>query len=126
MALEVPMDYHLLFLAMNFIVFIITIFLLFVDTTFEKAVGAFILNMFNMVLCIVCGFLFTAVDIYGYDSTGAIVHNVHSSMHMLSWIYVTLFWVNLMMLFYATYLFYKKPWTDVYGKDEIQYQSPPY
>ena len=125
--LEVPMDYHLLFLAMSFIVFIITIFLLFVETNFEKTVGAFILCAFNMVLCIICGYLFAAVDIYGYDSTGTIVHNIHSSMHVLSWLYLVLFYVNVMLMFYGTYIFYKKPWLDVAGDEtQVQYKSPPF
>jgi len=125
--LEVPMDYHILFLAMSFIVFIITIMLLFVDATLEKAVAAFILIMFNLVLCIICGYLFAGIDIYGYDSTGTIVHNIHSSMHIFSWIYLVLFWVNFMLSIYAVYLFYRKPWTDVFGDEtQVQYKGPPY
>jgi len=111
--LEVPMDYHILFLAMSFVIFIITIFLFFVDVTLEKAVGGFILCMFNMVLCIVCGFLFTAIDIYGYDTSGNIVHNIHSGMHLLSYIYVIFFYVNMMLMVYGVYIFYKKPWEEV-------------
>jgi len=127
MALEIPMDYHLLFLAMGFIVFIITIFLLFVDTTFEKAVASFILCSFNIVLSFLCAFIFGAVDIYGYDSTGAIVHNIHGGMSSLSFIYVVMIYINIMLMVYAVYLFIRKPWEEIFGDEtQVQYKGPPY
>jgi hypothetical protein len=93
--------------------FLISVLLLFIEATFEKAAGAMILLMFNMVLCILVGYVFTAVDIYGYDTTGAVVHNVYYGMHSLSWLYVTLFYINLMLMVYCGYLFIQKPWEQV-------------
>lgn len=119
--MNVPMDYHLLFLAMSFVIFIITIFLIFVDTNMEKAVGAMILCMFNLVLCIIVGAIFSAVDIYGYDSTGAVVHNIESSMYPLNYLYLVMGWINILLMVYCSYLFIRKPWTEVYG-DESQIQ----
>ena len=121
--MNVPMDYHILFLAMSFIVFIITIFLLFIDTNFEKAVGAMILCLFNLVLNMLVGYIFNAVDIYGYDSTGAVVHNIEASMNPLAYLYVIMAWINIMLMVYCGYLFIRKPWTEVYG-DENQVQYP--
>lgn len=125
--MEVPIDYHILFLAMSFILFVISIFLIFVDTSLEKAVGATILIMFNMVLCIIVGYVFAAVDLYSYDSSGALVHNVYSGMHYLSYIYLVLFYVNILLMVYCAYLFIRKPWSEVYGDEsKIRYKGPPY
>ena len=118
------MDYHILFLAMSFVIFIITIFLIFVETNLEKAVGAMILCMFNFILCIIVGYVFSAVDIYGYDSTGAVVHNIEASMYPFTYLYLVMGWINIMLMVYCGYLFIRKPWTEVYGDEsEIQYQS---
>ena len=123
----IPMDYHLLFLAMGFIVFIITIFLLFMDTNLEKAVAAFILSCFNIVLSLLCAFIFSAVDLYGYDNTGAVVHNVEGSMYPMTIVYIVMIYINIMLMVYAGYLFIRKPWVDVFGDEtKIQHKGPPY
>ena len=120
----VPMEYHLLFLAMSFILFLVTIFLLFLDTTYEKAVAAQILIMFNMVMNIIIALLFSGVDIYGYDTTGAIVHNLIGDMHPFAYLYLVFFYINLMLMFYCVYLFIKKPWEDfVEHEDETVYYN---
>ena len=125
--MEVPIDYHILFLAMTFIMFIITIFLLFMETTLEKAVAANILIMFNFVLCMIEAYVFSAVDLYAFDTEGALVHNVYSGMHYFSWLFVVLGYINIMLLVYCVYLYIKKPWTEIMGDEpEIQYQGPPF
>ena len=122
--MNVPIDYHLLFLSMSFIIFIITIFLIFVETNLEKAVGAMILCMFNLVLCMIVGYVFSAVDIYGYDSAGAVVHNIEGSMYPLTYLYLIMGWINIMLMVYCGYLFIRKPWSEVYGDEsEIQHQG---
>lgn len=119
--LEVPIDYHILFLAMSFIVFILTIMLLFVEASFEKAVGAFILCSFNIVLSLLCAFIFSAVDLYGYDTTGAVVHNVSGGMNILSFIYIIMIYINILLMVYCGYLFIKKPWDEFEDESKIQY-----
>lgn len=126
--MEVPLDYHILFIAMSFIVFIITIFLLFIDTTFEKTVGAFILCGFNILLNLIVAFIFSGVDIYGFDSNGNVVHNISSSMHPLAVVYMSMIFINTMLMLYCSYIFIKKPWTERMGDEFTQgkYQGPPY
>lgn len=122
------MDYHLLFLAVSFVVFLLTIFLIFIDATFEKTVGAMILCAFNLVLNFLCALLFSAVDIFGFNASGEVVHNVQYSMHTMSVIFVGLMFLNIMLMVYCVYLFIRKPWTEVFGDEatEIFYQGPPY
>jgi len=124
--MEIPIDYHILFLAMSFILFIIAGFLMFVDATFEKAILAFIFCMFNIILNFLNAFIFSAVDMPGYDTTGAIVHNVYGGMHPLSFIFVIMMYINVLFMVYCVYLFIKKPWTEIFGDDEIQYRDMHY
>ena len=106
------MDYHILFLVMTFILFIISIFLLFIETSFEKAVAAFILILFNFILCGIVSLGFGAIDVYGYDASGELVANVYGDMYYFIIIFWILSWINVMLLFYCVYLFYRKPWEE--------------
>ena len=114
------MDYHILFLTMTFILFLISIFLLFIETTFEKAVAAFILIMFNFILCIIVSMGFGALDVYGYDASGNIVANVYGDMYYFIIIFWILSWINVMLLFYCAYLFYRKPWEQFIKGDRYE------
>jgi membrane-bound metal-dependent hydrolase YbcI (DUF457 family) len=100
------------------ILFIITILLLFVDTTFEKAIANMIFIIFNMVLIMIVGYVFSAVDIYGYDSSGEIVHNVLGDMYPFTYLYLVFFYINLMLMVYCVYLFIKKPWDEFVENEE--------
>lgn len=126
--LEIPMNYHILFITISFIIFIITILLLFLQPSFEQTIGAFILSAFNILLSLLIAFMFSGVDLVGFDSTGAVVHNVHGGMHPLALVFMGLIWINIMFMFYGTYLFIKKPWQEIMGDEftQGQYQGPPY
>ena len=117
------MDYHIIFLVMTFVLFIISVFLLFVDASFEKAVAAFILIMFNFTLCLLVSMGFGAIDVYGYDSDGALVANVYSDMYYMIIVFWILAWINVMLLFYCVYLFYRKPWEEFVKGDRYERQE---
>ena len=122
--MDVPIDYHILFICINIILFILTIMLLFVDNTFEKAIAANIFIWFNLVLTMICAFLFGAVDAPGYDSSGNIVHNTLDTMYPFIYFYLVIFYINMMLLFYTVYLFIKKPWEDIENeKDAFSYSE---
>jgi hypothetical protein len=126
--MDVPMEYHLLFLVTSFMVFILIILLLFIDTTFEKTVGAFILCAFNLIINLIVAFVFSAVDIYGYTASGELVHNVYGGMYPLSVVAMGLMWLCVMLMVYCVYLFINKPWIEVMGDEFTQgkYSGPPY
>jgi len=125
--MEIPIDYHILFLAVSFLLFILAGFLMFIDTTLEKAILAFIFCMFNVILNFLNAFIFSAVDLYGFDTTGAVVHNVYGGMHPLSFIFVVMMYINILFMVYCVYLFIRKPWTDVFGDEtKVQYKGPSY
>ena len=95
------MDYHLLFVTMAFILFVIQIFLLFVDTDKWKAIGAMILTGFNMNLCWVVSLGFTVINIPGFTSSGVLVDNPTPDMWMFFAMFLGLASVNTMLMFYA-------------------------
>lgn len=108
--MEMPIDYHLIFMIMVFILFLISVFLLFIDTTLEKTVAANILIVINIILCMVVALSFGAIDMYGYDSDGTVVHNVYSDLYPFVYLFWVLMYVNIMLLFYCVYHYFKKPW----------------
>ena len=110
--MEIPIDYHIIFMIMVFILFLVSILLLFIDTTLEKTVAANILIVFNIILCMIVSLSFGAIDLYGYDTDGVVVHNVYSDMFPFIYIYWALGYINIMLLFYCVYHYYKKPWED--------------
>jgi len=108
----VLVDYHIIFIMMAFILLVITAFLLFIEPTVETTAAAYIFIMINMVLCIFCSLSFYGLDLVGYDSAGEVVHNTYYEMQTFSFLFVGFFYVNIMLMVYGAYLFYKKPWEE--------------
>lgn len=108
----VLIDYHIVLMMMSFILLIITAFLLFIDPTVETTTAAYIFIMINMVLCIFCALSFYGLDLVGYDSAGEVVHNTYYEMQTFSFLFVGFFYINIMLLVYGAYLYYKKPWEE--------------
>jgi len=118
--MEFAIDYHILFMVMSFMMLVISILLLFLETTFEKAVAANIFIIFNFVLCLLVSFGFGAIDFYSFDSNGELVHNVSASMYPFIYIYWVMAYVNLTLLFYCAYIYLKKPW-EQYETERSRY-----
>jgi len=111
--MEFLMDYHIIFLMMAFILTLVSVLLLLTeDISIERAVGANVLILFNMVLNLIVSLGFGGIDVYGYDSNGALVHNVYSDMYPFVYVYWIFFYVNLMLLVYCVYIYYKHPWVE--------------
>ena len=111
--MEIPIDYHIMFLVMSFVLIILTIFLLFVEVTFQKAIAANIFIMFSIILNFIVAYGFSAIDLYSWDSTGNVVHNVYSNMHPFILIYYAFVWINIALLFYCGYIYITKPWEEI-------------
>jgi len=114
----VLIDYHLVFILMSFILLIITAFLLFIEPTVETTTAAYIFIMINMVLCIFCSLSFYGLDLVGYDTAGEVVHNQYYEMQTFSFLFVGFFYINIMLLVYGAYLYYKKPWEEFYAENK--------
>ena len=110
--MEFAMDYHILFLVISFVLLIMSVLLLLIDTSIEKAVAANIFIVLNFMLCSLVSLGFGAIDFYSYDSSGTLVHNVSGSMWPLIYFFWILAYVNFMLLVYCVYIYYKKPWEE--------------
>ena len=122
--MEIPMDYHLLFLVITFLLLILTIIFLFIDPTVEKTTASVILIILNVIFCVVSAYSFFAIDYYGFDSAGAVVHNSYTAMYPLHVIWWGLTYVNIMLFVYCGYLFWKKPWEHYFGEtDDVVWSS---
>jgi len=111
-------DYHILFMLMAFIIFVVAILLLFVDVTLEKAIAANVLLFFNMILNLIISQGFGAIDVYSWDANGVLVHNTVNSMYPFIYVYWMFFWISLMLLFYCVYIYMKKPWEEYVKGDK--------
>ena len=95
-------DYHLVFIAMTFAMFILEIMILFFsEHTLEKLVGNIILSGFNANICWICCLSFYGLNIPGFDSEGNLVNNLTVDMTMLSGIFLGLFLVNVGIIIYT-------------------------
>ena len=94
-------DYHLLFITMAFVLFVIEIFLLFVDTDKWKAIGAMLMAGLNLNLCWIGALSFMAINIPGFTSSGVLVDNPTPNMWMFFGLFVGLWAVNVGLMFYA-------------------------
>ena len=113
-------DYHLLFMIFSFIVFLVSVFLLFIEPTIEKSIAGMMLTMFNIILCMIIIYSFTVVDNPGFDSTGTVVHNYNVQMADGGFdaVFWAILWVSLMMFIYACYLLIQKPWEAQHQDEE--------
>jgi hypothetical protein len=105
-------DYHLIFILITFFLFIISVLLLFIESSLQRTTAAVVFIFFGIILCILCSIAFHSIDLYGYTSTGTIVHNNIPDQMDLSMIFYALFFINIMLLVYAGYLFISKPWEE--------------
>ena len=121
--MEIPMEYHILFMIMSFVLFIVTILLLFIDTTLQKAVAANIFIVFNIALNSIVSLGFSAINLYSFDSSGSLVNNVYSNMHPFIYIYWIFIWVNIMLIFYCVYIYFKKPWEEYIEQNDRYYNG---
>jgi len=119
--MEIPIDYHLIFIMMSFIFFILIMFLIFIDNDFNKTVAAFILSMFNSVLCIISALSFFSINIFTTDAAGTLVSNPYHDLGIFSIVFVILFYINILLVIYCIYLFYKRPWEVLRDKDEEKF-----
>jgi len=116
--MEFAIDYHMIFMVLSFMLLMLSVLLLFIDSSFEKTVASNIFIVFNFILCLLVSMGFGAIDFYGYDSSGNLVHNINSGMHPFIYIFWIIGYINIMLLFYCVYIYYKKPWDDYINTPE--------
>lgn len=121
--MEVPMDYHLMFMMMSFILLILIGFLLFLEQEFNRTILAFILSFINAILCSITAMAFFGINIMTVDGAGTLINNVYHDLYMLGILFVVLAYVNVLFIFYCIYLFLKKPWEAIKDAEAEKYYS---
>ena len=111
-----PIQYHLVFILIQFILMVLIAFMFFVKPTVEKTAGGFFFIGINFIFSIVAGQGFGSIDAHGFDSSGTLVHNLIVDMDFLAYIYLLFGFINVMLVVYGAYLFMKKPWDEKYGQ----------
>ena len=117
-------EYHLIFMIIIFLFFMISILLLFIDVTLERAIAANIFTVVNFILCSIVSLGFGAINVYGYDADGLIVNNIYGDMYYFIYVFWAMGYINIMILFYCVYVYYKKPWEEYEsGKYDVTSQE---
>lgn len=113
MTIGFPIEYHIFFMAISIIFFVLILLMLFIDTDFYKTTGGIILSIVTVPIAYLTGQGFFGLDLYAYDQTGTIVSNVISEYSELGFIFIAFAYLCVIFFFYGVYLLYKKPWEGV-------------
>lgn len=120
----IPIEYHLIFILVQFALTILIVFMFFIEPTVEKVTGGFVFIGMNFIFCVLAGQSFFSIDAHGFDSSGTLVHNLIIDMNFLAYIYLLFGFFNVMFIIYGSYLYMKKPWEERYGQKEYSiYQN---
>lgn len=105
------MDYHLVFIVMAFLLLILTITFIFVDTTPQKIIAAMIMAGINTSLCVINYLSFFGIGIIGYTSAGDVNVVGYDEMYPLFLFFFVLYWINIIFIFYCWYKYTYTVWT---------------
>jgi hypothetical protein len=105
------MDYHLVFIVLAFLLLLVSITFIFVDTTPQKIIAAMLLSGINTTLCTINYLSFFGIGIIGYTSTGAIDVTTYGDMYPVFMFFFGLYWVNVILIFYCWYKYTYTVWT---------------
>lgn len=123
--MEVLMEYHLVFMAMSFILLLFTIVLLIVDNTKQKTMFAMILAGLNYLLTLISSFGFFSIGIIGYSPDGSITINANHDMFAFYTIFFLLHLFQVVLIWYCIYLYAKDIWNiDQEGKPKDYEPGP--
>lgn len=114
----IPIEIGIYFSIISFFLLIFIGMLLFINPDFNKAIFAFILCFVNGIVSVVATVGFLAMDIYGFDASGALVSNSIADMYPLGMIFLAFVYFSIIFALYSIYLMYKKPWIqamETYG-----------
>ncbi len=105
-----PVTYHIIFVMLSIVFFIMVMLLLFIDVTFDRAIAAFILCFINGVVSGVASAGFFAFDLFGFDASGVLVSNMVSDYAFLGIVFIIFVYMSVILMVYCLWVFYKKPW----------------
>ena len=108
--MEMIMEYHLVFIVISVIFLLYAFRLLFQENTKENTIAAVIICAMNYVLCMINSYGFFGIGIIGIDSDGVAVITANHDMYSIYAFFFMLYWVNIVFIFYAYWLWVRNPW----------------
>jgi len=116
--MEILADYHLLFIAIAFVMLFITIFLIIDDPTKERLLFAAILAGINYVICLLISLGFFGIGIVGYTTSGTTPVSQYLDMYPIYALFFFLHIVNVVLIYYCYYKWSMLSIFDMTAKDE--------
>jgi len=99
------LDYHLIFIVLAVMLFVIEVLLVAVDPDRNKAIAAIVLAGFNLNICWFLALSSTAVNVYGFDYEGTLINNPVPDVRVLMALFYGLWMVNVGIMIYASRFF---------------------
>lgn len=106
----IPMEFTLLYTILVILLFCISMFLLFIEPSFNQAVAALIFCFVNVIISYICAYSYLVISIYGFDSSGVLVENNVFDFYGFAAFFLSFVFINIALMFYAIAICYKKPW----------------
>lgn len=116
--MEMLIDYHLIFIAISFVMLFITVFLIIDDPTKERLWFAVFFAGINYILCLIISLGFFGIGIVGYTTSGTTPVTLYSEMFPIYALFFLLHIVNAALIFYCYYKWAMLSVFDLEAKDE--------
>lgn len=108
----IPLDMALVFMILCVVLLLISIFLLFIEPTFNNAVAGIIISFINLLFSYATVFSLLGLDLYGIDYTGELVSNIEGDFYPFGIMFFLFVFLNVLFTVYGLYLLYAKPWKE--------------
>ena len=108
--MEVLMEYHLVLMAMAFVLLLFTVILMFIVKTKEAVFAGIILSAINWLLCLICMYGFFRIGLIGYTPSGTTPINVYTDLTSIHTVFYGLHFLSIAFIYYGYWLWVKNPW----------------
>lgn len=111
--MEILLDYHLVFIVIVFVLLLITVLLLFIEPTHEKAIAAIIIAGINGIICLISAYSFFRIGLIGFNSAGTGIVTAYEDMQIFFGLFMAFIYINAAFVLYGGMLIMKKPWDEI-------------
>ena len=97
------MEYHQLLMIIYFMLLFSIVYLMFMDKSKEAIIASSLLIGINMIICVIVMFGFSALSVFGFDPTGAVVDNVYYQMASFTMLWWAFIFIDIMLAVYNAF-----------------------
>lgn len=106
--MEMILDYHIVFMVMSFLLFLVCVVFLVEHPSREKVMFTMLLCGFNIVLTSLCFLGFFGIGVFTIQN-GEFIVEIYPGMYPVFGIFWLLYWINIILLFYCWWKFMRNP-----------------